>query len=498
MKFVVAVTALLLWSARVANAQLGYPTTLDRPNPADFVGRTDTELSFAGSPLREAGMNVPWLALFTTGTKPGNTHYPTRYEIDDLLKTVQVMGGTAIRVLSAGASVGCAQCIMPAPGKLNEDALKTLDLVLREARDKGIKVIIPLAGPGTDCGAAAPYPVTASSCVFAAWRGKKPEAFFTDPDVKADFQHYVTSLLTRVNSLTQTIYYNDPTILAWENCDACGVGVAPATVAAWTEELGRSIKALDRLHLYENGAFAGHLVQSAPGAVPTSLLALPSVDMIGDQIIPALPGTTAPGAMNDAADAVTKAGRVYFIDAYGWTAKDWPTPDDFEHFLTSVVHRRSVAGALVTNFESHADQGGYLPVPADSGPESALYFPGKATQAATWGDMQARGRVARRFDYRFVDLPILEFAVVESPKILHVEHGRIVWQGAAGASAYKVERSQDPHIDGSWTVLCKACASDAAGFWQDPNLPADPPWYRLSPLNANAHEGVPSDPVQSK
>jgi mannan endo-1,4-beta-mannosidase len=495
-----AAAALLLTGPALAQAPpSGYDTMANAPNAGDFVKRADTGLTLLGNPLRLAGMNIPWLALRSDTGHAADSRYPTAFEITDVLSTVQAMGGSVIRIVSAGASAGCTLCIAPAPGLMNEEALKQVDLILQQARDMGLKVIIPLAGSGASCGGAETDPVASSPCVFAAWRGKTPAEFFTDPIVKADFDRYLAAILQRVNSITGIAYRDDPTILAWENCDACGAGVPAPVVAAWTEEIGEAIKALDRHHLYENGAFAGRLAPASPGAVPAASLALPSVDVIGDQIIPAAPGpATAPGDMADAADAAAKSGRAYVIDAFGWTPKDWKTPEDFEAFLNRVVKKRIIAGALVTNLQGHADQGGFLPVPPNAGPESALYFPGTQTDAADLDAMQARARVVRRFAYRMAELPIPAFLTVNPPKILHVDHGRIVWQGAAGATDYTVERSQDPHVNGSWKTLCTHCTSDATAPWQDPDVPKEAPWYRLTPYNANAHAGLPSDPVQSK
>ena len=503
MKRAFRVFALWLGLAGAAHAQAAVPpddTMADQPSPSDFVKRSESGLSFLGNPLRVSGVNLDWAGLHSDTGHAADARYPTAFELGDAMATVQEMGGAVIRVLSAGASAGCAMCIAPTRGQFNEAALLRVDLLLKRAHDAGLKVIIPLAGSGAGCSASREADMSRDTpCIFAGWHGKTSEAFFTDPEVKADFRHFVISLVQRMNTLTLLPYAEDPTIFAWENCDRCGAGLPAQVLASWTEELGAAIKSVDKRHIYENGAFAGRLAPNAPNAVPPNLIALPSVDMLGDAITPAAPdASTPPADMEAAADAVTKAGRIYFIDSYGWTPKDWASPEDMEAFLNRIVRHRAVAGALVTDLQGHADQGGYMPVSPGSGPESVLYYPGTNTAVADARAMQARARAVRRFDFRMADLPIPAFSLVAPPQILHVDQGRIVWRGAAGATNYAVERSPDPHVDGTWTILCTQCATDDTVPWADPAPPKTPAWYRLTPYNANGHEGLPSEPAQSK
>ncbi len=489
------VLALTLVLAGRAHGQAAPDTMANQPNPSDFVKRTDKNFTLGGDRIRLGGMNVGWLALRSDTGRAADLRYPTPFEIDDMLTTVQAMGGRVIRIVSAGATAGCALCLVPAPGKINDNALKQLDMILKKAADLGIQVIVPLAGAGTGCADGGELdPVAQSPCVFTKWRGAGPDGFFTDAGVRADFLRAASALVQRVNSVTGIAYRDDPTILAWENCDACGGSVAPAEIGAWTEAVGAAIKAMDTHHLYENGALAGRL--AAPAS--ESVLAEPSVDILGDRVTPAAPAaSTPPATIGEVADAVAKAGRIYLIDAYGWSPKDWATQDDFDMFLDQAVHTRDLGGALVSDLQGHADQGGYLPVPPNAGPDGGLYFPGIGTEAASAETMQARARAVRRFDFRIVNVMFPAFATVDPPAILHVEQGRIYWRGAAGATDYAVERSPDPHVNMSWQRLCDHCASDDHVPWQDKDKPKEHQWYRLTPYNANGHAGLPSDPVQS-
>jgi hypothetical protein len=209
-----------------------------------------------------------------------------------------------------------------------------------------------------------------------------------------------------------------------------------------------------------------------------------------------LPGIDANGAgLGDAADEVTRANRVYMIDSYGWTPAQWPTQDDFQNFLKSLTKNRSITAAFVSDLSGHAEDGGYLP----SGPLGpALFFPGTTTPAADAAAMQARSRAVRRLSYGMQDLLPVPFDNVDQPIIISAVHGKVVWRGAAGATAYGVARSRDITAGGSWETLCARCLTDASPSYQDPSPPAGPVWYRLTPYNANDHAGMYSDPMQNK
>ncbi len=465
----------------------------NQPDPREYITRADTNLMALGNQLRFGGINVSWLGLRSDSGRPVDARLPTDFEIGDALKTVQMMGAGYIRVTSLAATAGCAACLMPSVGELNDDTLKHEDHVLKMARDAGLKIIAPLAGAGT-CPADRPIdPVRGTQCVFAHASGLPVSEFYSDPQIRAAFARHITRLLNHINPETGLAWKDDPTIMAWENCDLCGAGIDAKTLADWTEFVGRTIKTVDQRHLYENGAFAGRL-GTAAGAVDAAKLALPSVDIIGDHIAPA-PGSP-PALFTDAQQAVNQAGRAYVIDSYGWTPGEWSTDADFDAFLAAIVKNRAVAGAFVSDLGAHASGGGWL---AETRPDqTTLYFPSAPTRQVAAAAMEPRARAVRRFSYRMMDLPPISFAPAAAPTIISVEHGRVTWQAGTGAVKYSIARTNDLITTGSWQTVCDQCATDTNPSWQDPSPPAGPVWYRITPYNANAHAGVPSEPVKNK
>ena len=482
-----------------------YNTMTDTPQPGDFVSRADAKLTLLGNPIRFSGADLPWLGVRPSGGAEPRLRAPTIFEVHDILETVQAMGGSIIRARSLAASVGCALCIEPKTGQFNDAAFAQLDMVLVQARDMGLKLILPLAGPGGDCAAgAASDPFDGGLCTYVRARGaSSAAAFFTDPGIQADFRAHVVRVLEHVNAISGVAYADDPTILAWENCDACAAAADPALVRPWVEAVGQIVHEHDRHHLYENGAFAGRIGAHTKSPVAADMLMPPSVDIVGDQVLPSRSGSTpTPRQAGEAAAPVTGAQRVYVIDSFGWSPADWKTQDDLAAFLNALVRRLDLTGALVAGLQGHADQGGFLPgLPPEAGmpAEPALYFPGVGAKPDERDMVEARVRLVRHLGYDMADIrPTPNYPQPGPPELLSAVHGRIAWRGSAGARNYSVERSSDPLTVGSWQLLCDRCVTDGQGFWQDPSVPKGPVWYRVSPTNPNDHVAAPSTIVEGK
>ena len=454
-----------------------YATLAGQPDPRDFVKRDGTGLTLQGTPLRFAGYDVGWLG-FTPDGKPPATP-PDAFEIRDALATVQALGGTVVRTRP-----------------LTQAGFTTLDMILKVARDMGLKVIVPLAGGAGDCAAA----LADSICEVTTLHGEPdPNAFFTDPAIRTKFVAGLGPLLAHFNTLTGTAYRDDPTIMAWENCLACAATADSNAAGAWTEQVGQALKAADPRHLYQNGALAGRIGQGASPA-PAAAFATPSVDIVGDALTVGHDPAAARAWLAGNADTVGSAGRVYVLDSAGWSIAFWKTEDDLSAWLQAAAKQRSLSGVVFGRLAGHAAAGGFLPAPPGVPAQgiAALYFPGIKTAEMDAAAMQARGRALHRFASGMADLGMAPaYLLCPQPAIISAAHGRVVWRGAAGAANYTVERSPDPAAPDAWQVVCDACATDAAGGWQDPKPPTGPAWYRVMPLNVNGHKSLPSEAVQA-
>src|SRR5277367_4219161 len=219
----------------------------------DFVERAGTKLTLRGRPFRYSGPNIEWLGLEGYGPHdPMGPRFPSHFEIDDAFATAAEMGARVVRAQTMGDTVGCALCVEPEQGKFNEAAFQASDYALVAAKRNGIRIIITLVGDCATCS-------LGGIGQYLAWGGKQnPQDFFTDPALIAAYEKHIDAVLNHVNPLTGIRYKDDPTIMAWENCNMCGLismlsGGGPAALAqvsAWSETIGAHIKQVDSRHLY--------------------------------------------------------------------------------------------------------------------------------------------------------------------------------------------------------------------------------------------------------
>jgi mannan endo-1,4-beta-mannosidase len=473
----------------------GYAPMADQPDPTSFVKRADTGLVELGAPIRFGGADIAWLGVRRDGD--GLWRRTTAYEVKDALLTLRALGGTVVRSVTVTGTAGCDLCLEPTEGHFDAQAFAALDQTLKTANDLGMHLILPLTGSAGDCARVDQGP--ASICAFVRWHGGATSgAFFSDPAIRTAFIARVHEILSHVNALTGVAYRDDPSILAWENCDACGEGTDPAAVAAWSEAVGKEIKSTDRFHLYENGAFAGHIIPGSAHAVPASAFATESVDIVGDKNPPQGDEHTLRLALASGAGAVNAAGRVYALDGFDWGPRVWKTPDDLEVFLNSVYRERNVAFGLVSGLMGHADGGGFIqPMPGAAA--AALYFPGIKTAELDGTEMTLRARKIRHFEYNMAEILLTpSFLLPPAPEIINVEHGKVTWRGAAGAASYAIQRSVNPDQFNSWETLCHPCGTPEDSVWQDPAPPGGNVWYRVMPFNVNDHKALPSAPVKNR
>src|ERR1700683_4578463 len=237
-------TVAVLWPSRAA-AQTG--------SGESFVQRSGTHLQVDGAPFRYSGPNIEWLGLEGYGPHdPMGPRYPSHFEIDDAFATAAEMGARVARAQTIGDTVGCALCVEPELGQVNEAAFQASDYALVVAKRNGVRIIITLVGDCATC-------TLGGIGQYLAWTGKKnPQDFFTDPALIAAYEKHIDAVLNHVNALTGVRYKDDPTILAWEDCNMCGLiallmGGGPnalGQISDWVETIGQHIKQEDSRHLY--------------------------------------------------------------------------------------------------------------------------------------------------------------------------------------------------------------------------------------------------------
>jgi hypothetical protein len=482
------------------------------PHNDDFVQRNGTRLTLGGDQFRFGGANVEWLGLVSYGVyDPAGTHYPSHFEVDDALDSAKMMGARVIRSQTMGDSVGCDLCIEPRPGEFNPEAFAHIDYAVKAAHDRGLRLILTLIGDCTKCN-------NAGIGQYVEWAGSKnANDFFTDPKLIAMFEKHIAALLNHKSTITGIALKDDPTVMAWENCNMCGLvgmmtgpggGVAPVT--KWVDTIGTYIKSIDKKHLYQdnNGLFLFDKSDAAldvktPDIVtaeyyPHWEAALAAVLKMSDK--------TGPDVFPKHAATVTGKGKVYIVDEYGWDNTNWSTQDDLQAVLKSMESDPKISGDLYWALQAHNIDFGWQPIPdnilnvaydkvGESGQWWALYYGGINTLINSKEDMAARAELLRSHAFRMDGLTVPPHDIPHAPVITTTGFGALGWRGSAGAIKYTIERKDSDSA--AWQVVCDKCVTDSDAPWIDPKPAAGAGGakYRVIAINA---DGAPSTPSNER
>lgn len=149
-----------------------------------------------------------------------------------------------------------------APGQWNEEAFVHLDKVIAEAASNNLLVQLCLANWWRDTGGVTQYLRWAGINDAAADNfpfGINPERamlFYTNQDARGLYREHVQKLATRRNTVTGTLYRDDPNIFGWELINE-GQAVTGrwAERRAWIAEMSTYLKSLDPNHVIAPGTW---------------------------------------------------------------------------------------------------------------------------------------------------------------------------------------------------------------------------------------------------
>ena len=161
-----------------------------------------------------------------------------------------------------------------------EDSYHQLDRLLAEARQRGIRLVLTLGNNWGDHGGIPMY------LRWAGLPATDPEAFWSDPRLRAFYLAGVDHLLERRNSVTGVRYVDDPTILSWELMNE-STTLTPEGAAArrvWITEMARHIKAKDANHLVAAGLLGYSILSERREWV--AVHQLPEIDYCDSHLYP--------------------------------------------------------------------------------------------------------------------------------------------------------------------------------------------------------------------
>ncbi len=407
-----------------------------------FITARGDQLIEGGQPFRFISWNIPNLHYVEDNVPFTELHplrFPDRFEVTDALATVQQMGGTVVRtyVLAVRRTNDTPADLrhVLGPGKFNEEAFRALDLVLQVANEQGVRVIVPFVDNWIWWGGIAEY---------AGFRGKPKDAFWTDPQVIADFKETVRFLVLRTNTLTGVRYCDDKAILCWET------GNELLSPPAWTREIAAYIKSLDKNHLVMDGY---HTTELRPES-----LDMPEVDIVTTHHYPGPKKSFAELIRENWAKA--KGRKPYVVGEFGFVDNAKMAE------AMEAIKETGAAGGLMWSLRFRNRDGGFYwhSEPAGGNQYKAFHWPGSPIGAAY--DEIAFMNLVRQQAFAIRGLTPPPISTPEPPKLLPIKDAAAIsWQGSVGASAYIVER-----------------AAKASGPWAPVGSPVDESFVQYRPL----------------
>ncbi|HCV43854.1 MAG TPA: hypothetical protein DGH68_10260 [Bacteroidetes bacterium] len=350
-------------------------TGLSQPSP--FVTQTSGNLELNGHPFYFVGGNAYYLM---EEAARGDTTL-----VKNLFATARQLGMTVIRTwgfFDSGDTLNPA-VIQWRPGGFNEAALRALDYVIWQAKQSGLRLVIPLVNNWDDYGgmnqdvrwrmAQGDHNRSASEVRFTESDQQRTvlglggrlyrvamsdmfghDDFYTDVTIRNWYKSYVSVILGRVNTLTGVVYRNEPTILAWElaneprSSDRSGV-----IVSGWADDVSLFLKQLDTNHLVGTGeegfdnSVTGYsipaynnqlwLVDGTAGVSFTMNLALRHIDLAGIHMYPQSWGLNNNGGniwIRDHVRMAATAGKPLVLGEFGVLVDQ---PATYDSWLTTVL-----------------------------------------------------------------------------------------------------------------------------------------------------------------
>ena len=378
--------------------------------------------------FRFVSFNIPNLQVVEDNFAPGYDGpflWPNEFEITDALESVRQMGGTVVRtyvlsVVREGSGMGDTVHVL-GPGKFNEEAFRVLDLLVKTARDKGIRVFIPFVDQWHWMGGRAQY---------AGFRGKEPDEFWTDEQVISDFEKTIRFLLNRRNTLTGVLYKDDPTIFGWET------GNEISSPPLWTKRIAALIKSIDSKHLVIDGNSLNGLQQQS--------IDNENVDVVTTHHYPR-PGQNMVESVRQAIEK-SRGKKPYYVGEFGFIPLA-----EMQDVLDLVVDE-GVSGALLWSLRFHHRDGGFYwhSEPLGEVLYKAYHWPGFANGQAYQEAAVMKLMRSKAFEIRGIPEPPLEAPA--APTLLTIDDvSAISWQGSAGAAEYDVFRANKN--DGPWELV---------------------------------------------
>ncbi len=163
--------------------------------------------------------------------------------------------------------------LQPALGVYDDEVFKQMDLLIKEAEERDLKLIIPLVNNWPEYGGMCQYVSwcgisNSNQCDPSASSGIGSEVhdeFYTNLCTRNAFKSYINYVLNRKNNLTGRYYKDEPSVFAWELGNEPRARSDPTgdILDSWVEEMSSYIKSIDSNHMVTTGIEGFNIDQSS-------------------------------------------------------------------------------------------------------------------------------------------------------------------------------------------------------------------------------------------
>ncbi|GGA91108.1 hypothetical protein GCM10011369_36530 [Neiella marina] len=447
-----------------------------------FITVDGTKLMDGDQEFRFLSFNVPTLNYIEDEMdfdQPNPYGLPSEFELHDLYKTVNELGGRVIRSYTIPVrNVNFPKdsvTYVEAPGVFNEAAFKKMDLALALAEQYGIRVVVPLLNNWQWMGGRPNY---------ADFRGKTKDEFWTDRQLIEDFKKTIHYVLNRTNTITGVKYKDDKTIMAWET------GNELENPPEWAIEIARYIKSLDSNHLLIDGYNAIHL-EDYSNWIKQYSIDEPAIDMINTHHYEVSPTEMVANIKKTV--AMVGGKKPVFLGEFGFISTT-----GIEKVLDYVISEPAIPGTFIWSLRRHHPRGGFYhhSEPVGYGLYRAYHWPG-FTDGEIYDERNLL-KMYRRKAFEIQGKPVPPISPAEPPVLLPFSDApTFSWQGSMGAAGYNIERADS--ATGPWQQIQYNIEDiDTPGFdlYSDTSAEVGRQYYyRVKTINSEGLVSAPSNVV---
>jgi len=393
--------------------------------------------------FRFLGMAAPNIQANENQIRVDRTNrFPDDYEISDILDGIHRTGGRATRTFSLSVyhpDDKGMPVYFTGYRRYNEEAFQCLDRVIALGHKYDVRLIIPFI-------ASQSFASVRGVDEFSALASKPKGSFWTDPEQKADFKHFLDFILNRKNTVNGILYKNDPAILAWQLGNEFGSYPGDRgfkydewspKILEWSLEMAAYIKKID----------PNHLIMEAGGTDREKLIADPNIDVISDHLyeywnkMSGKPWRLSPIALESYNQC--KGRKPLMVDEFGLG-----TTENIRE-LMKTIRESGIVGGLMWSIRSHRRDGGWYYHNEGGTPVNSFHVPGFSA-GFTYDEVRLL-QLLRKEAYLIRGIPAPEVEKPAPAPILFLKKDGFTWRGSTGAAYYTIERAESEK--GPWKVI---------------------------------------------